>query len=129
MDPDVMQQVPGLVAPASVGELRPEILAIHKAQQANLTMQVARQRRNQERQTRRQMGRAGQPATPITAGAPAFNLASPAAVQPPPAPPIQCEIAEPTRSETPPIISDSDFNMCAICLDNFVNDDKIWRPQ
>eukprot|EP00959_Pyramimonas_sp_CCMP1952_P079007 1651673-Pyramimonas_sp.AAC.1 len=84
MDPDVMQQAPGLVVPSSVGELRPEILATHEAQQANLTMQLARQRRNQERQARRLMGRAGQPATPISAGTPAVNLGALAAMQPPP---------------------------------------------
>eukprot|EP00959_Pyramimonas_sp_CCMP1952_P358216 7500655-Pyramimonas_sp.AAC.1 len=31
MDPDAIQQVPGLAVPSSAGELRPEILAIHEA--------------------------------------------------------------------------------------------------
>eukprot|EP00959_Pyramimonas_sp_CCMP1952_P048489 1012163-Pyramimonas_sp.AAC.1 len=57
-----MQQAPGLVVPSCMGELRPEILAIHEAQQANLSTQLARQRRNQERQASGLMGRAGQPA-------------------------------------------------------------------
>eukprot|EP00959_Pyramimonas_sp_CCMP1952_P330398 6918194-Pyramimonas_sp.AAC.1 len=39
IDSDVMQQAPGLVVASSMGELRPEILAIHEAQQANLSMQ------------------------------------------------------------------------------------------
>eukprot|EP00959_Pyramimonas_sp_CCMP1952_P027191 571144-Pyramimonas_sp.AAC.1 len=79
MDPDVSRHGPGLVVPSSRRELCPEILAIHEAQQANLTMQFARQRRNQERQARRVMDRAGQPATPVSAGMPAFSLASLAA--------------------------------------------------
>eukprot|EP00959_Pyramimonas_sp_CCMP1952_P003432 71911-Pyramimonas_sp.AAC.1 len=62
------------------------------------------------------LGRAGQPATPITAGAPAFNLAALAAMQPPAVPPIQYEVGETilerrTRnrpSATPPVISDGD---------------------
>eukprot|EP00959_Pyramimonas_sp_CCMP1952_P376992 7896477-Pyramimonas_sp.AAC.1 len=75
------------------------------------------------------MGRAGQPATLISAGMPAFSLASLAVVQQPPAPPIQHEIGESTLGRqtrirplaTPPIISDGDFNKCAICLDNRQN--------
>eukprot|EP00959_Pyramimonas_sp_CCMP1952_P041708 872249-Pyramimonas_sp.AAC.1 len=74
-----------------MGELRPEILAIHEAQQANLSMQLARQRRNHERQANRALGRAGQAATPTTAGTPVFNPAALAAMQPPSAPPIQYE--------------------------------------
>eukprot|EP00959_Pyramimonas_sp_CCMP1952_P440942 9231488-Pyramimonas_sp.AAC.1 len=81
MDPDVMRYGPGLVAPSSMGELRAEIPAVHEAQQANLTAQVARQRRNPERQPRRMMGRAGQPAALVSAGTPAFSLASLAVVQ------------------------------------------------
>eukprot|EP00959_Pyramimonas_sp_CCMP1952_P212987 4456416-Pyramimonas_sp.AAC.1 len=118
MDSDVVHQAPGMAAPSSVGELRPEILAIHEAQQANLTMQSARQSRNQERQARRMMGRAGQPATSISAGTPAFSLASLAAAQQPPVPPIQYEIGGSTverqtrirPSATPPVISDGGFN-------------------
>eukprot|EP00959_Pyramimonas_sp_CCMP1952_P142910 2991666-Pyramimonas_sp.AAC.1 len=99
-----------------MGELRPEILAIHEAQQANLAMQSARQRRNHERQTTRMLGRAGQPATPTTAGTPAYNPATLAAMQPPSAPPIHYEICETTLerqtrirpSATPPFISDGD---------------------
>eukprot|EP00959_Pyramimonas_sp_CCMP1952_P346325 7253334-Pyramimonas_sp.AAC.1 len=30
---------------------------------------------------------------------------------------------------TPPIISDGDFSKCAICLDLFMNHDKIWPLQ
>eukprot|EP00959_Pyramimonas_sp_CCMP1952_P149731 3132798-Pyramimonas_sp.AAC.1 len=85
-------------------------------------MQLARQRRNHERRANRALGRAGQPATPITAGAPAFNPAALAAMQPPSAPPIQHEVGETTLerqtrirlSARPPVISDGDFNRCAI---------------
>eukprot|EP00959_Pyramimonas_sp_CCMP1952_P168528 3521555-Pyramimonas_sp.AAC.1 len=79
-----------------MGELRQEILAIHEAQQASLSMLLARQRRNQERTANRPTGRAGQPATPISAGAPVFNLAALAAMQPPSFPPIQYEVGEST---------------------------------
>eukprot|EP00959_Pyramimonas_sp_CCMP1952_P099450 2079012-Pyramimonas_sp.AAC.1 len=114
MDSDVTQQVPSLVVPLSMGELRPEILAIHEAQQANLSMQWARQRRNRVRRANRVLGRAGQPATPIAAGAPAFNPAALAAMQPPSVLPIQHEVGETTLgrqtrirpSATPPVISD-----------------------
>eukprot|EP00959_Pyramimonas_sp_CCMP1952_P440795 9228924-Pyramimonas_sp.AAC.1 len=81
-----------------MGDLRPEILAVHEAQQANFTMQLARQSRNQERQARRKMGRAGTPATPVPAWMPAFSLASSAAagshpaVQQITAPPMQYDI-------------------------------------
>eukprot|EP00959_Pyramimonas_sp_CCMP1952_P260955 5456240-Pyramimonas_sp.AAC.1 len=115
-----------------MGALRPEILATHEAQQANLSMQLARQRRNHERQANRMLGRAGQPATPTTAGAPAFNPAALAAMQPPSVTPIQYEVGETvldrqTRirpSATPPVIIDGGFNKCAICLDHFMHHDK-----
>eukprot|EP00959_Pyramimonas_sp_CCMP1952_P262040 5479660-Pyramimonas_sp.AAC.1 len=95
-------------------------------------MQSARQRRNRERQANRMLGRAGQPATPTTSGAPAYNPAALSAMPPPSAPPIQYEIGETvlerqTRirpSATPPVISDGDFNKCAICLDHFMHRDK-----
>eukprot|EP00959_Pyramimonas_sp_CCMP1952_P283200 5919819-Pyramimonas_sp.AAC.1 len=64
-----------------MGELRPEIPAIHEAQQANMATQSARQRRNQERQANRALSRAGQPATSNAAGAPAINPAAFAAMQ------------------------------------------------
>eukprot|EP00959_Pyramimonas_sp_CCMP1952_P063714 1331189-Pyramimonas_sp.AAC.1 len=32
-------------------------------------------------------------------------------------------------SATPAIISDGDFNKCAICLGHFVHRDKVWRLQ
>eukprot|EP00959_Pyramimonas_sp_CCMP1952_P426580 8934551-Pyramimonas_sp.AAC.1 len=32
-------------------------------------------------------------------------------------------------SATPPIISDGDFTICAICLEEFVYHDKVWRLQ
>eukprot|EP00959_Pyramimonas_sp_CCMP1952_P098517 2059584-Pyramimonas_sp.AAC.1 len=70
-----------------MGELRPEIRAIHEAQQANLSMQLARQRRNHGRQANGVLGRAGQPATPSIAGTPASNLAA-LAMQPSSVPPI-----------------------------------------
>eukprot|EP00959_Pyramimonas_sp_CCMP1952_P453189 9467830-Pyramimonas_sp.AAC.1 len=114
MDSDVTQQAPGLVVPSSMGELRPEILATHEAQHTNLSMQLARQRRNQERRANGLLGRAGQPTIPITAGKPAFPLAALAAMQPPSVPPTQYEVGESTQerqtrirpSATPPVISD-----------------------
>eukprot|EP00959_Pyramimonas_sp_CCMP1952_P310722 6502565-Pyramimonas_sp.AAC.1 len=95
-------------------------------------MLLARQRRNHERQANGAPGRAGQPATRITAGTPAFNLAAVAATQPLAVPPIQYELGETTLerqtrirpSATPPVISDGDFNKCAICLDHFKHHDK-----
>eukprot|EP00959_Pyramimonas_sp_CCMP1952_P091854 1922899-Pyramimonas_sp.AAC.1 len=74
MDQEVNQRGPELVAPASMGELHPEILAIHEVQ-AHLS-QLARQRRNQERQLRRVMNRAGAPAAPAAAGQPAMSLSA-----------------------------------------------------
>eukprot|EP00959_Pyramimonas_sp_CCMP1952_P150443 3148559-Pyramimonas_sp.AAC.1 len=59
-------------------------------------MQLARQRRDHERQANGVLGRAGQPAAPITAGAPVFNPAALAAMQPPSVPPIQHDIGETT---------------------------------
>eukprot|EP00959_Pyramimonas_sp_CCMP1952_P128388 2684547-Pyramimonas_sp.AAC.1 len=99
-----------------MGELRPEILATHEAQQANLSMQSARQRRNHERRANRMLGRAGQLATPTAAGTPAYNRAAFSAVQLPSVPPIQYDIGETilerqTRirpSATQPAISDGD---------------------
>eukprot|EP00959_Pyramimonas_sp_CCMP1952_P433791 9083893-Pyramimonas_sp.AAC.1 len=68
---------------------------------------------NHELQANMALGRAGQPATPIIAGAPAFNLAALAAMQPSSVPPIQYEVGETilerqTRirpSAWPPVIS------------------------
>eukprot|EP00959_Pyramimonas_sp_CCMP1952_P188742 3947650-Pyramimonas_sp.AAC.1 len=68
MDQDVDPRGPELVVLASIGELRPEILATHEAQQANLSIQLARQQRSQARQARRVMNRAGAPAAPPAAG-------------------------------------------------------------
>eukprot|EP00959_Pyramimonas_sp_CCMP1952_P262527 5489300-Pyramimonas_sp.AAC.1 len=101
-----------------MGGLRPEILAIHEAQQANMAMQSARQRRNQERQANRMLSRAGQPALSNTAGTPAISPAALAAMQLPTASPIRYEAGETTLerqtrirpSATPPISSDGDFN-------------------
>eukprot|EP00959_Pyramimonas_sp_CCMP1952_P295147 6172884-Pyramimonas_sp.AAC.1 len=59
-----------------MGELRPDILAIHEAQQANLSMQLACQRRNQERRLRRVMNRARAPAAPTLAGQPVMSLSA-----------------------------------------------------
>eukprot|EP00959_Pyramimonas_sp_CCMP1952_P054442 1138521-Pyramimonas_sp.AAC.1 len=56
-----------------MGELRPEILVIHEAQQANLSMQLARRQRNQPRQARRMMNCAGTLAAPPAAGQPAMG--------------------------------------------------------
>eukprot|EP00959_Pyramimonas_sp_CCMP1952_P026135 548481-Pyramimonas_sp.AAC.1 len=90
------QRAPGLLAPSSMGELRPEILAIREAQQASFSMQVDRQLRNHERRANSVLGRAGQPATPIAAGTLAINLAALAAMQPSSVPPIQYEVGETT---------------------------------
>eukprot|EP00959_Pyramimonas_sp_CCMP1952_P307443 6435334-Pyramimonas_sp.AAC.1 len=76
--------------------LRPEILAIHEAQQAILATQSARQRRNQERQANRMLGRAGQPVISNTAGAPAISPATLAAMQLPTILPIRCDAGETT---------------------------------
>eukprot|EP00959_Pyramimonas_sp_CCMP1952_P380171 7964360-Pyramimonas_sp.AAC.1 len=81
MDSDATQQAPGLVAPSPMAKLSQEILATHEAQQVNLLMRSARQRGSHERQANRMLGRAGQPATPTTAGAPALNPAALAAMQ------------------------------------------------
>eukprot|EP00959_Pyramimonas_sp_CCMP1952_P236902 4950840-Pyramimonas_sp.AAC.2 len=78
------------------------------------------------------MGWRGAPATPIAAGAPAFNRAALAAMQPPAVPPVQYEVGETTLgrqtrirpSATPSVISYGDFNKCAICLDHFMHHDK-----
>eukprot|EP00959_Pyramimonas_sp_CCMP1952_P376956 7895617-Pyramimonas_sp.AAC.1 len=59
-----------------MGGLRPEIPAIHEAQQANLAMQSARLRRNQERQANGMLSRAGQPAISNAAGTPAISPAT-----------------------------------------------------
>eukprot|EP00959_Pyramimonas_sp_CCMP1952_P213301 4462981-Pyramimonas_sp.AAC.1 len=83
------------------------------------------------------LGRAGQPATPTAAGAPAYNPAVRLAIQPLSVPPIQYELGEATLerrtrirpSATPPVISDGDFNKCATCLDHFMHRDKVWRLQ
>eukprot|EP00959_Pyramimonas_sp_CCMP1952_P339375 7107741-Pyramimonas_sp.AAC.1 len=90
-------------------------------------MQLARQRRNQERQLRRMMTRAGAPAAPTPAGQPAISLAALAAVGSlsaaqqiaPSVPPAQYEIGESTLerhtrirpSATAPINSDG-YHMC-----------------
>eukprot|EP00959_Pyramimonas_sp_CCMP1952_P181899 3803417-Pyramimonas_sp.AAC.1 len=71
MGPELTRRGPELVVPSSMGELRPEILAAHGAQQVNLSTQLTCQRRNQERQLRRMMSRAGAPAAPAPAGQPA----------------------------------------------------------
>eukprot|EP00959_Pyramimonas_sp_CCMP1952_P344062 7206481-Pyramimonas_sp.AAC.1 len=53
-------------------------------------------------------------------------------MRPPSVPPIQYEVGETTLerqtrirpSATPPVISDGDFNKCAICLDHFMHRDR-----
>eukprot|EP00959_Pyramimonas_sp_CCMP1952_P363450 7611146-Pyramimonas_sp.AAC.1 len=58
-------------------------------------------------------------------------------MQLPTVPPIRYEAGETTLerqtrvrlSATPPIISDGDFNECAICLDHVMHHDKVWRLQ
>eukprot|EP00959_Pyramimonas_sp_CCMP1952_P245697 5134927-Pyramimonas_sp.AAC.1 len=62
MDQYVQQQAPSLVLPQTMGEMRPEILAMHEAQQTNLAMQATRQRRHQDCPDGRMLSRAGQPA-------------------------------------------------------------------
>eukprot|EP00959_Pyramimonas_sp_CCMP1952_P032506 682268-Pyramimonas_sp.AAC.1 len=87
-----------------MGVLRPEILAIHEAQQANYSMQLARHCRNQERQLRRVMNRAGAPAAPTLAGQPAMRLSAAVAMGAmpvrqrlaPAAPPSRHDIGEST---------------------------------
>eukprot|EP00959_Pyramimonas_sp_CCMP1952_P399609 8372616-Pyramimonas_sp.AAC.1 len=77
-----------------MGGLRPEILAIHEAQQAKVAMQSARQRRNQERQANEVLSRAGQPAISNAAGTLAISPATLAAMQLPTVSPIRCEAGE-----------------------------------
>eukprot|EP00959_Pyramimonas_sp_CCMP1952_P149753 3133204-Pyramimonas_sp.AAC.1 len=120
-----------------MGEMRPEILATHEAQQANLAVQATRQRRQQDCQASRMLSRAGQPTNHNAAGTPASSPAMDASVQLPTFSPIRFKASESTLERqmrirpaaTPPIISDGDFSTCAICLDLFMNHDKIWRPQ
>eukprot|EP00959_Pyramimonas_sp_CCMP1952_P223585 4674920-Pyramimonas_sp.AAC.1 len=51
-------------------------------------------------------------------------------MQPPSFPPIQHERQTRIRpSATPPVISDGDFNKCALCLDHFTHHDTVWRLQ
>eukprot|EP00959_Pyramimonas_sp_CCMP1952_P235753 4926624-Pyramimonas_sp.AAC.1 len=125
MDQEVNPRGPELVVPTSMGELCPELLAIHAAQQANLSMQLARQQRNQARHARRGMNRAGTPAVLPAAGQPAMSLSAMVAlgsmhVGPlgaPAFPPRRCEMGDATLERqarvrppvTPPIISDGDF--------------------
>eukprot|EP00959_Pyramimonas_sp_CCMP1952_P261456 5466566-Pyramimonas_sp.AAC.1 len=83
------------------------------------------------------LGRAGQPATPNAAGAPAINPVALAAMQLPSVPSIRYQVGETalerqTRirpSATPPTIVDGDFNKCAVCLDQFMHRDNVWRLQ
>eukprot|EP00959_Pyramimonas_sp_CCMP1952_P393906 8253656-Pyramimonas_sp.AAC.1 len=67
-----------------MGELRPEICAIHEAQQANLSMQLARQQRSQARLACRVMNRAGAPAALPAVGQPAAGLSAMLAAEPMP---------------------------------------------
>eukprot|EP00959_Pyramimonas_sp_CCMP1952_P332775 6968572-Pyramimonas_sp.AAC.1 len=68
---------------------------------------------------------------------PASSPAMAASMQLPTSSPIPCEAGESTPGRqmrirpaaTPPIISDGDFSKCAICLDLFMNHDKVWRLQ
>eukprot|EP00959_Pyramimonas_sp_CCMP1952_P069533 1451351-Pyramimonas_sp.AAC.1 len=100
-----------------MGELRPEILAIHEAQQTNVATQATRQRRNQDRQANRLLSRAGQPANHTIAGTPASSPAMVASMQLPTVSLLRFEAGESTLeretrirpSATPPIISDGDF--------------------
>eukprot|EP00959_Pyramimonas_sp_CCMP1952_P400626 8394407-Pyramimonas_sp.AAC.1 len=76
--------------------MRPETLATHEAQQANLAMQATRQRRHQDRQANRMLSRARQPANHRAAGAPASSPAMAASMQPPTFSPIRFEVGEST---------------------------------
>eukprot|EP00959_Pyramimonas_sp_CCMP1952_P254440 5314588-Pyramimonas_sp.AAC.1 len=49
VDQDVIPRGPELTLPASPGDLRPELLAMQEAQQANISAQRARLQRNQAR--------------------------------------------------------------------------------
>eukprot|EP00959_Pyramimonas_sp_CCMP1952_P144144 3017553-Pyramimonas_sp.AAC.1 len=83
------------------------------------------------------LSRAGQPANRNSAGTPASSPAMVASMQLPTVSPIRFEAGESTLgrqtrirpSATPPITSDGDFGKCAICLDQFMNYDKVWRLQ
>eukprot|EP00959_Pyramimonas_sp_CCMP1952_P350252 7338206-Pyramimonas_sp.AAC.1 len=82
-----------------MGGLRPEILASHVAQQANLSTQLARQRRNQERRLRRVINRAGAPAAPAAAGRLAMGLPAEVAIGSMPVVPQTAPAFPPGRSE------------------------------
>eukprot|EP00959_Pyramimonas_sp_CCMP1952_P172280 3599591-Pyramimonas_sp.AAC.1 len=83
------------------------------------------------------LSRAGQPANHNAAGTPASSPAMDASMQLPTFSPFRSEAGESTLERqmrirpatTPRITSDGDFSKCAICLDQFMNHDKIWRLQ
>eukprot|EP00959_Pyramimonas_sp_CCMP1952_P348251 7294787-Pyramimonas_sp.AAC.1 len=90
---------------------------MHEAQQANLAMQAARQRRRQDRQANKMLSRAGQPANHNAAGSLASSPSMDASMQLPTFSPIRFEAGESTLERQvrirpaamPPIISDGDF--------------------
>eukprot|EP00959_Pyramimonas_sp_CCMP1952_P209157 4375401-Pyramimonas_sp.AAC.1 len=100
-------------------------------------MQATCQRRIQDRQANRMLSRAEQPTNYNIALTPASSPAMVASTQLPTVLPLRFEAGESTLkrqtrirpSATPPIISDGDFGKYAICLDLFMNHDKVWRFQ
>ena len=110
--------------PDSLADLRPEILAIHTWQQANLRTRAEGQQRNHVRNARRMDAMRGnlQPVRP------------PVEDPPPPSPyrmgETSFERQERTRpSAQRPIITDGDFRQCAICLEHFGHRERLWRLQ
>eukprot|EP00959_Pyramimonas_sp_CCMP1952_P116664 2438391-Pyramimonas_sp.AAC.1 len=79
-----------------MGEMRPDILAMHVAQQANLAMKATRQRRHQDRQANGMLSRAGQPANRNAAGTAASSPAMAASMQLPTFSPIRFGAGEST---------------------------------
>ena len=141
MDPNTVQFGPAqppfepIPFPQALTNMRPEIWAIHESQQANLQQRQDRQRRNQA-QNVRQIDLSRPPGEPPMRG----NLqAQPVEVDsrenlPPPSPYRSGETTldrqRRVRPQAPSVtIMDTDFRQCVICLEQFRNDEVIWRLQ
>ena len=119
------QHVP-IPIPEALAQMRPEIMAIHESQQANLQQHASRQRRNQARNARTMESMRGNLPQP--------SVPPPVEDPPPPSPyrPGESSLDRQrrTRPQAPIItIFDGDFRQCAICLEPFRYDDMLWRLQ
>ena len=126
-DPDTIHfgpaQHPPIPIPEVLTQMRPEIVAIHESQQANLQQQASRERRNQARNARTMENMRGNlPQRPP--GMPPMASEPPPEEERPP-PPSPYRPGESTldrqrrmRPQAPSVtIFDGDFRQCAICLD------------